>query len=163
MALVAGLLALDPVLPVPSSIVAVAAGSALGTGIGALAIWIGLMAGALLGFWLGRRPGRALARRWLGPATLLGLEPKLRPIGPLALLLSRPVPVVAEAVVVLAGAAQLPWRLFLLAVVPANAALALVWAGLGAAATAGNLGPAAVGILLVPALAHAVWHLFRRP
>ena len=49
MALVALLLALDPVLPVPSSIVAVASGSALGAGVGAAAIFSGLMAGALIG------------------------------------------------------------------------------------------------------------------
>jgi uncharacterized membrane protein YdjX (TVP38/TMEM64 family) len=162
MALVVVLLALDPVLPVPSSIVAVAGGSALGAGVGAAAIFIGLMAGALIGYWLGRQPGRALADRLMGDAALAGLDPQLRPIGPLALLLSRPVPVVAEAVVIMAGAARLPWQPFLLAVVPANAALALAWAGLGARASAGNLLPAMVGVIALPALAYALWHLFRR-
>ncbi len=162
MALVVLLLALDPVLPVPSSIVAVAGGSALGAGVGAAAIFIGLMAGALIGYWLGRQPGRALAGRLLGDAALAGLDPRVRPVGPLALLLSRPVPVVAEAVVILAGAARLPWRPFLLAIAPANAALALAWAGLGATASAGNLTPALVGIIALPALAYALWHLFRR-
>lgn len=162
MALVVALLALDPVLPVPSSVVAVAAGSALGTAIGALAIWTGLMLGALLGFWLGRRPGRALAARVLGERGLTELRPVLRPIGPIALLLSRPVPVVAEAVVILAGAALMPWRPFLLAVVPANAALAMAWAGLGAASSTGNLTPALVGAVVLPALAHALWQLVRR-
>ncbi|WP_152417342.1 VTT domain-containing protein [Sandarakinorhabdus sp. AAP62] len=162
MALVVLLLALDPVLPVPSSIVAVAGGSALGAGVGAAAIFMGLMTGALIGYWLGRQPGRALAGRLVGDAALAGLDPRVRPIGPLALLLSRPVPVVAEAVVILAGAARLPWRPFLLAVVPANAALALAWAGLGATASAGHLMPALVGIIALPALAYALWHLFRR-
>jgi uncharacterized membrane protein YdjX (TVP38/TMEM64 family) len=162
MALVVLLLALDPVLPVPSSIVAVAGGSALGAGVGAAAIFIGLMAGALIGYWLGRQPGRALADRLMGDAALAGLDPQIRPIGPLALLLSRPVPVVAEAVVIMAGAARLPWQPFLLAVVPANAALALAWAGLGARASAGNLLPALVGVIALPAFAYALWHLFRR-
>jgi uncharacterized membrane protein YdjX (TVP38/TMEM64 family) len=162
MALVVLLLALDPVLPVPSSIVAVAGGSALGAGVGAAAIFTGLMAGALIGYWLGRQPGRALAGRLIGDAALAGLDPGLRNIGPLALLLSRPVPVVAEAVVILAGAARLRWRPFLLAIVPANAALALAWAGLGATASAGNLLPALIGVIALPALAYALWHLFRR-
>lgn len=162
MALVVLLLALDPLLPVPSSIVAVAGGSALGAGIGAIAIWLGLMVGALLGYWLGCHPGRALAARLLGEAAMAGLDPRVRPVGPLALLLSRPVPVVAEAVVILAGAARLPWRPFLLAVVPANGALAIAWAGLGAASSAGSLLPALVGAIVLPALAYAVWQLFRQ-
>jgi uncharacterized membrane protein YdjX (TVP38/TMEM64 family) len=162
MGLVVLLLALDPLLPVPSSIVAVAAGSALGSVIGATAIWLGLMAGALLGYWLGRYPGRALTSRLLGDAAMAALNPRLHALGPLALLLSRPVPVVAEAVVIMAGAAGMAWAPFLLAIVPANAALAIAWAGLGAASSAGNPGPALVGAIALPALGHAIWHLFRR-
>ena len=80
----------------------------------------------------------------------------------LALLISRPVPVVAEAVVFLAGAAGFPVGRFLLAIVPANAALATVWAGLGAASSHGNLTPALAGAIMLPALAWALWHWFRR-
>ena len=162
MALVVLLLALDPLLPVPSSIVAVAGGSALGTVVGAIAIWLGLMAGALVGYWLGRYPGRALAARLLGAGTLTVPDPRSRTVGPLALLLSRPVPVVAEAAVIMAGTSRMPLQAFLLAIVPANAALAVVWAGLGAASSAGNLVPALVGAIALPALAHAIWRMFRR-
>ncbi|WP_298196986.1 VTT domain-containing protein [Novosphingobium sp.] len=162
MALIAGLLALDPVLPVPSSIVAVAAGSALGTRIGALAIWIGLMAGVLFGCWLGRHAGRGLAARWLDPAALAGFDARLRPIGPLVLLVSRPIPVVAETVTILAGAGRLPLSLVLGTTAPANAALAFVWAGLGAASDGSNIAPAVVGGLIIPAIGLAVWPLVRR-
>jgi uncharacterized membrane protein YdjX (TVP38/TMEM64 family) len=162
MALIAGLLALDPVLPVPSSIVAVAAGSALGTRIGALAIWIGLMAGVLFGFWLGRHAGRGLAARWLDPSALAGFDARLRPIGPLVLLVSRPIPVVAETVTILAGAGRLPLSLVLGITAPANAALAFAWAGLGAASDGSNIAPAVVGALIIPAVGLAVWPLVRR-
>lgn len=162
MGLVIALLALDPLLPVPSSIVAVAAGGVLGAGIGALAIWSGLMAGAILGFWIGRRPGRALASRLVGKAELGRFGPSLRPVGPLALLVSRPVPVVAEAVVIFAGTTLLPWRTFLIVMIPANAALAVAWAGLGAVSSAGNMIPAIVGMITLPAFAYAAWHLLRR-
>ena len=165
LALVVALLALDPLLPVPSSIVAVAAGSALGATAGALAIFAGLMLGAALGYWLGRHPGRAIAARLLGAQQLAALGPAARPVGPLLLLLSRPVPVVAEAMVILAGAARLPLSTLLAGVVPANAALALLWGGLGAVAGAGQ-GPVAgfaavLGAIILPALAHAFWHLRR--
>ncbi len=160
-ALVVALLALDPLLPVPSSIVAVAAGGGLGLGAGGGAIFIGLMAGCVLGHALGRWPGRALAARVLGAEQLAGLAAHASRIGPLALLCSRPVPVVAEAVMILAGAAGLPLARVALHCAPANAALALVWAGAGAAASTGQALPALLAALLVPALAHAAWPLLR--
>lgn len=160
-ALVVALLAADPLLPVPSSIVAVAAGSGLGLNLGAAAIFTGLMAGCVLGHALGRWPGRALASRVLGAQDLAGLAAHAGRIGPLVLLASRPVPVVAEAVLLLAGAAGLPLGRVAMHCAPANAALALVWAASGAAAAAGHLVPALAGALLVPALAHAVWPLLR--
>jgi uncharacterized membrane protein YdjX (TVP38/TMEM64 family) len=161
-ALVALLLALDPLLPVPSSIVAVAAGSGLGLGGGAAAIFTGLMAGCLVGHALGRWPGRALASRVVGAQRLAGLAAGAGRIGPLLILASRPVPVVAEAVMLLAGAAGLPLGRVLLHSAPANAALALIWAAAGAAAAAGNLVPALAGAILLPGLAHAAWPLLRR-
>ncbi len=160
--LVVGLLALDPLLPVPSSIVAVAAGAGLGPWAGAAAIFAGLMAGCVLGHGLGRWPGRAVATRVVGAAALAGLAAPAGRIGPLLLLASRPVPVVAEAVMLLAGAAGLPLVRVLLHVAPANAALALLWAGAGAAAGDGRLLPAVLAALLLPALAHAAWPLLRR-
>jgi len=161
-ALVVLLLALDPLLPVPSSIVAVAAGSALGLAAGTAAILAGLQAGSCIGHSLGRWPGRAVARRVLGAGRLAGLDAHAGQIGPLLLIVSRPVPVVAEAVLLLAGAAGLPLRQVALWTAPANAALALVWAGAGAAAAGGHWLPAAAAALLVPALAHAAWPLLRR-
>ena len=162
-ALVVALLALDPLLPVPSSIVAVAAGSGLGLVGGSIAIFTGLMLGGLGGHSLGRWPGRTLAVRVLGARQVAGLVTPASRIGPLLLMASRPVPVVAEAVLLLAGAAGMPLRRVVLAIAPANAALALVWAGAGAASAGGNWLPALAGAVLLPGLAHAAWPLLRRP
>lgn len=163
MALVVALLALDPVLPVPSSIVGVAAGSGLGLAVGWASIMAGLMAGAVLGFWLGRQPGHRAARAVLGAdglQRLAALTGPLGPLGPMVLVLSRPVPVLAEAAVIMAGAARMGWRPFLLAMLPANAVLALVYAGLGAAA-AGDVLPALAGAILVPAVGIGLWQARR--
>src|SRR5262245_52721158 len=51
----AGLLALDIVLPVPSSVVSTAAGALLGFWGGVAASWIGMSAGCAVGYWLGTR------------------------------------------------------------------------------------------------------------
>ncbi|HEX8062328.1 MAG TPA: hypothetical protein VF535_03850, partial [Allosphingosinicella sp.] len=59
----------DVVLPVPSSLVSIAAVALFGWA-GGLLIWIGMSAGCVLGYWLGGRAARPLARRYLGRAEL---------------------------------------------------------------------------------------------
>ena len=54
-ALISGFLALDVVLPVPSSMVSTAAGAVMGLGRGAAVVWVGMMAGSVLGYVLGAR------------------------------------------------------------------------------------------------------------
>src|SRR5690606_18164206 len=65
---VIGLLAADVFLPIPSSIVAVAAGVFLGFAGGAIATFIGLTVGCLLGYAFGFLWGPLAARRIVGAA-----------------------------------------------------------------------------------------------
>lgn len=151
------LLAADVVLPVPSSIVAVFAGGVLGFAWGATAIWTGLMLGCGVGYAIGARPGRRLARRVVGPAQLAALERRGSAVGPLALILARGVPVLAEASVIAAGAARVDLRLFMVSVAVANAIVALAYAGVGALAVGtGSFLLVFTGIAAVPALAWAL-------
>lgn len=151
------LLAADVVLPIPSSLVAVFAGGALGFARGALAIWIGLMLGCGIGYAVGARPGRRLARRLVGPVQLAALERQGATIGPLALILARGVPVLAEASVIAAGTARMDRRLFLASVTVANAVVALAYAGVGALAVdTQSFLLVFTGIAAVPALAWAL-------
>ena len=154
------LLAADIVLPVPSSLVAVFAGGLLGFARGAMTIWVGLMLGCGVGYAFGTRPGRRLARRIVGPGQLGVLERQGAAIGPLALILARGIPVLAEASVIAAGAARMDWRLFLGSVAVANAVVALAYAGVGALAV-GNSSFLMVftGLAAVPA---AAWALYAR-
>ena len=63
--LVAGLLASDVLLPVPSSLVSSFAGHMLGFTIGLLAVWSGMMLGCLVGYWIGASGGApSSARSW---------------------------------------------------------------------------------------------------
>ncbi|GGI91305.1 hypothetical protein GCM10007973_29500 [Polymorphobacter multimanifer] len=164
-AAIIALLAADIVLPVPSSIVGVFAGGVLGFARGAVVLWAGLMAGCLLGYWLGARPGRRLAGRVVGGAQVAALQRAFGRFGPLALVLARGVPVLAEASVIAAGAARLDLRLFLLATAAANVIVALAYAGLGAAAAgSGSFVMVFTGLVAIPALAWAFWTRFaRRP
>ncbi len=129
--LVIGLLAVDVLLPVPSSAVNVFAGKMLGFWAGTAVSWCGMTAGALLVFALVRMLGRPLAR-WLSTEEVLNhMEILARRYGILLLILARPVPVFAEASVLLAGIMQLGWQRFLFAVGLSNLGIAAAYAALG--------------------------------
>jgi hypothetical protein len=93
-AAVFGALAVDVVAPIPSSLVAVAAGVLLGSAGGFATVSAGLMAGNLLGYGLGR-----MTAEGAGKAATASLA---------ALPLSRGVPVLSEGATVVAGAAGMP-------------------------------------------------------
>ncbi|WP_448632391.1 MULTISPECIES: 3-dehydroquinate synthase [Pseudomonas fluorescens group] len=127
--LLIALLALDVVLPVPSSMVALLAVAMLGSLGGYLAIFIGLCLGAWLGYALGAGYFRLLSGR-------LGLHQR-QPghmayrLGTLSLVCLRGVPVLAETSVVAAGMQRYPLRAFMLVTTLANAGLALAYSAIG--------------------------------
>lgn len=124
------LLALDVLLPVPSSIVMTANGALFGAGAGTALSMLGGVLSAVLGYGL----GRLLRRPALGPSAEV-LGPFLDRHGTVALVVSRPIPVAAEVVAVLAGSARLPRRRFLAAVAAGSLATSLPYALAGAHAT----------------------------
>jgi uncharacterized membrane protein YdjX (TVP38/TMEM64 family) len=155
-ALVIGVLAVDVFLPVPSSGVGTLAGAKLGTALGTAAVWLGMTAGALVGFALARVCGTPLVRRLAGREELQRLEPVARRWGAWFLVATRPLPVLAEATVLLLGAMGLPWRSFWWPVVAANLVLAVVYAALGDFAGRGGWLTTAIVLALVVPLA-AAW------
>jgi uncharacterized membrane protein YdjX (TVP38/TMEM64 family) len=147
----AGLLAVDALLPVPSSIVGTMLGARLGFLPGFAAAFVGIMSGQVAAYAVSRR---ALRRR-----------PQALPTAPTlaVLFLSRPVPVLAEAVAIAAGAARMSWAQFLLACGAGNLVYALALALNGAALIPGEpLGPGLVLPMLLPAAAWLVWRALRR-
>jgi len=142
----AGLLAIDVLLPVPSSIVGTLLGARLGFVPGFVATFAGLMVGQV---------GAYAASRWLlrRRAGALATAPTL-----LALFLSRPVPVLAEAMVLAAGAAQLRWSQFVIACGSGNLIYALALALNGAELLPGApIGPGLLLPMLLPAAAWLIW------
>jgi uncharacterized membrane protein YdjX (TVP38/TMEM64 family) len=106
-ALVIGLLATDIVLPVPSSVVSMFAGTMLGFWVGTVASWCGMTVGAALAFGLVRVFGRPLARRLSTEEELVRMDRLADRYGVLILVLMRPIPVLAEASVLLMGLMRL--------------------------------------------------------
>ena len=130
-AVVVGILAADLLLPVPSGPVMTLAGAHFGT-LPAIGItWLGLMLGATVGFALARYGGRPLMRRFVAERDLADLDGAGRRYGPWVLLVSRPMPILAEASVVVAGLLQTPWWLFLCMVGVGNFLCSIIFCTLG--------------------------------
>ncbi|MEZ5552748.1 MAG: hypothetical protein R3E82_17840 [Pseudomonadales bacterium] len=144
----AGLLVIDVLLPVPSSIIATLLGARLGFLAGWLAGCLGLTLGNLIGYGVGR----------LWPARYAPDIPDRPTL--LALILSRPVPIVAEAVTIAAGAARAPFAQVALASLAGNLAYTGVLAASGAALLSTQWH--AVGLLVTLAAPVLGWLLWQR-
>jgi uncharacterized membrane protein YdjX (TVP38/TMEM64 family) len=130
-AAIGGLLALDVFLPVPSSIVSTGAGVMLGFWRGAAVIWIGMTAGCLIGYLVGAKAAGA-ARRLVGEDSLARAAKVMEQYGPWAVVLCRPIPVLAEASTVFAGLVRTPLTPYLMLTSGSNLGIAAAYAAVGA-------------------------------
>lgn len=147
----AALLAADVLLPIPSSIVGTMLGARLGFGAGFAAAFAGLMAGQSAAYFISRR--------------LLCKHSGALPAAPTlaALFLSRPVPVLAEALVVAAGASRVSWPQFLLGCASGNFIYAGALALNGSQLLPGApIGPGLLLPMLLPVAGWLVWRKMRR-
>jgi uncharacterized membrane protein YdjX (TVP38/TMEM64 family) len=127
-----GLLIADVVLPVPSSIVMVAHGALFGVLWGTTLSLVGSVGAAVFGFAIGRRGGKLLERA-VTPAERERASSILERWGTLAIIVTRPVPLLAETVAIMAGASSMSWRAIILASIAGSLPMALLYALTGAA------------------------------
>ena len=154
----AALLVADVLLPLPSSIVMVANGALFGLVTGALISLVGRAGAFLFGYWVGAK-ALPFARRFVPDAELAAARSLLGPNGWLAIVVSRPVPILSETVAIMAGLSSLPLRQSLIAALAGSVPEALVLAAAGQyAATLNTPLHVFVGLMLVTAAAWAVWH-----
>ena len=150
------LLSSDIFLPIPSSLVSTFAGSQLGVPVATAASWLGMTLGAVIGFALARIWGRPLAARLSSADDLARLDRLAQDYGVWMLIVTRPLPLLAEAAVLLTGVSGLSWRWFLPCVMLSNLGIALVYSILGRMAFAqGHLLLALVASIALPILATA--------
>ncbi len=129
--LIVGLLATDILLPIPSSVISTLSGWQLGWLWGTLATWLGMNAGAVIGFALARRYGQKFARYFSRSDDLERMHSISQRYGPMVLVLTRALPVFAEASVLIAGIHRLSWRRFLPAIIFSNFGIAVAYAAFG--------------------------------
>jgi uncharacterized membrane protein YdjX (TVP38/TMEM64 family) len=164
-AAILALLALDVFLPVPSSIVSTGAGVLLGFWTGAAVIWVGMTLGCLIGYVFGAYAA-APARRLVGADGLMRASKVMDRYGLLAIVICRPIPVLAESSVVFAGLVRSPFTPFLWLTALADLGIAIAYAAVGAfSMQAGSFLLTFAGALALPGLAILAGKLWlgRRP
>ena len=150
---IAALLTSDVFLPIPSSILAAASGVVLGLVWGAVTVWVGMTAACLLGYAFGARAAVA-ARRFVGDPGMTRASNLAARYGDYALVLCRPIPVLAEASVIFAGIVRRPFNRFLNLTILSNAGIALGYASIGAfSMRVDSFLLAFLGAMVVPGLA----------
>src|ERR1044072_632930 len=103
-----GLLVVDVLLPVPSSLVMVAHGALFGVVAGTLLSLLGSLGAAVFGFAIGRR-GKRLLVRVVSPQESARADYLLERWGSLAIVVTRPLPVLAGTVGITAGRPGTAW------------------------------------------------------
>ena len=154
-----GLLIADVGLPVPSSIVMVAHGVLFGVWVGTLLSLIGSVGASLVGFALGRA-GNEVLRRLVTPPEYERAGILLDRWGTLAIFVTRPVPLLAETVAILAGASRLTWSRMLVAAVAGSFPAAFLYALAGA--TGASIGGELTVFAVVLLVAGVTWWVGRR-
>ncbi len=122
----------DILLPVPSSFVCTTLGQILGI----LPATVICTAGLQIGSWLGWSIGRAWGIRWIerccgNDTRQIGRE-AIEKWGDMAIALTRPVPLLAESVVLLLGTHDAGFTRWFPILLLSNLAIALAWCSLGA-------------------------------
>jgi uncharacterized membrane protein YdjX (TVP38/TMEM64 family) len=163
-AVIIGLLAADVFLPVPSSVVMVLSGAAFGVVWGSLFALAGSLLGEWLGFELARRLGRRASGRISSEEELEEVSRFFERHGVLAVIVTRPLPVVMETMSLVAGLSRMPRRVFLGASLVGTAPIVVVYAYAGAVSRQVDSMLPAVVILVSVAAAGWLWYrASRRP
>lgn len=161
-AVIIGLLAADVFLPVPSSIIMVMSGAAFGVLWGSVFALVGSVLGEWLGFELVRKFGRRATHALASDDELESVNRFFARHGALAIVVTRPLPVVMETMSLVAGLSTMRRRVFLAASIAGTAPIVVVYAYAGAVSRqVGSLLPAAV-ILVAVAGAGWLWYRSRR-
>ena len=157
-ALIAALLAADVALPIPSSLVMVLSGAAFGVMWGSIVALVGSIAGEWLGFELVRRYGRGVSRGIVGADEFERFSAFFERHGTLAVVLTRPLPVVMETMSLVAGLSNMSRAAFLGASLAGTAPIVVIYAYAGAVSRqVDSIVPAVVILVAVAACGYA-WY-----
>ena len=147
-----GLLVLDLVIPIPSTIIMSALGYLYGAVPGGLLATLGSCLSGLLGYFLCRCFGIRAAARLVGEEPLGEMETTFRQMGGWLVVLSRWLPLFPEVVACMAGLARMPFPVFLVALVCGSLPLGFVFALIGSLGVSSPFSALALSAVLPPLL-----------
>ncbi len=154
-----GLLIVDVLLPVPASLIMVAHGALFGIVFGTCLSLVGALGAGAFGFYLGRA-GSPWLHRVVSEEEHQRADNLLTRWGHLAVIVTRPVPILAESVAILAGTSPMSWGRFLLSTLAGTLPAALLYALTGALAVGLDQFVLIFGLVLV--MAGVAWWVGRR-
>ena len=125
-----GLLTVDVFLPIPSSLVMVANGALFGFATGSILSLIGNFFGFIFAYWVGNR-SLSLIHKFLSPKEFYRGNRILQRWGILALILTKPLPILAETTAIMSGVSKLPFIKSLTAVMIGSLPVSLLYAWSG--------------------------------
>lgn len=153
-----GLLVADVVTPVPSSIIMFVNGVLFGVILGSLLSILGGLGATLTGHWIGTK-GEAAGKRWMGEMALDRARTFFQKHGLIALIVSRPIPILAEAISIIAGISGMPRKQLIPGTILGLIPAAVLYAIAGAYAV--DLNSGLYAFLAVMLLATTVWAIGR--
>ena len=130
-ALIVVLFAGDIFLPIPATAVCAVAGKLFGVVSGSLLCWIGLNISAAVGYGLARFIGWPVINRFSSRETVAEIKTSVDRFGIWPLVAMRPIPVLAEASILLLGLYRYPLKRFWPAVALSNFVVAVVFVSIG--------------------------------
>jgi uncharacterized membrane protein YdjX (TVP38/TMEM64 family) len=155
--IIGGLLSVDILAPIPSSIASTAGGYILGFILGTLVSLTGMTVSCIIGYWLGAKFGNPISERLVGSTELSKLEKLQNKYGHYIIIISRAVPVLAEASILVAGIGRMPLNRFILLILLSNLGISLVYATIGDySAHLSSFLLAFIGAIFLPAIAMAI-------
>jgi uncharacterized membrane protein YdjX (TVP38/TMEM64 family) len=144
------LLVVDVFLPIPSSVIMIGNGALFGVAAGTALSLAGSVGASGLGFLIGRRSAR-LIERLVSPGEKAHADALLARWGALAIVVTRPIPLLAETTAILAGGSPLGWGRLTAASVAGAFPSCLLYALTGAHSRSFGSGALMFGIVLVVA------------
>jgi uncharacterized membrane protein YdjX (TVP38/TMEM64 family) len=156
--LIVVLLAADVALPIPSSLVMVLSGAAFGVVWGSLVALVGSIVGEWIGFELVRKYGRGVSKGIVGADEFERFSAFFERHGTLAVMLTRPLPVVMETMSLVAGLSSMSRAAFLGASLAGTAPIVVVYAYAGAVSREIDSIVPAVVILIAVAACGFAWY-----
>lgn len=154
-----GLLMIDLLLPVPSSLVMAFSGMFLGVWIGGVVSFLGAILAACMGFGLCRWGGQAAFKRLIGNQDLSRINRWFSQYGVYAIIISRPIPMLTEILSCLAGLTAIRFRIFLVSSILGTLPICFVYSYVGSKGDITDPWLAIWIAILIPALG---WLITRR-